>query len=168
MRVAGFVGVDSAPMSLSAEIKRQPNSLPRVILVGRIDESASIDQVLKAVTEDATIDMSQVQSINSIGLMRWVAAFTPLSDRFRLEIERVPYCLAIQANHVSDLFGRAHLKSCSAPYFCPSCKTNNEVGVEARELDASGRPPDRLCPSCGGAMDFDETDGYFAFLSRAK
>lgn len=156
-------------MSLTAEVKRQPNSPLRVALVGRIDESASIDYALKGVTEDATIDLSQVQSINSIGLMRWVATFTPLSDRFRLEIERVPYCLAIQANHVSDLFGRARLKSCSAPYFCPSCKTNSEITVEARELEASGgKPPDRRCPVCAGAMDFDETDGYFAFLSRPK
>src|SRR5687767_1301900 len=118
-------------MGLRAELIRQPGAPLRVRLAGRMDESSGLPVALDGVKEDAIIDLSQIESINSIGLMKWVMAFTPLTDMYRLQVELVPYCLAIQANQVSDLFGRAQLVSCKAPYFCSPCKSNVEVPVTA-------------------------------------
>jgi hypothetical protein len=156
-------------MAFRAQIKRDGQHTT-VTLTGSIDENAPIEAVLtEAIAADTHLNLSQVQRINSIGLSKWIAVFTPLSERHRITIEAVPYCLAVQANQVLDVFGRARVMSALAPYYCPTCKATRDVLVDADAvIETKGEPPLRKCDTCGNALDFDETDVYFGFLSRSK
>lgn len=152
-------------MALSAQVQQRDGKSSIVQLVGSIDEGASLDTVLEVIKGDATLNLSRVQSVNSIGLLRWVQAFVPMTQRHALSVEAVPYCFVIQANLVSDIFGRAALLSCLAPYYCPSCGVSREVLVTAADVKAAqDKAPTKACPTCKSTMDFDEMDGYFAFL----
>ena len=152
-------------MTLKMRVERKGGLLPRVHLSGSIDEHSRLEEVLGAIQEDATLDLSLIDRINSVGLLSWLKWMGVLTKKHRISVEIISYGLAIYAAQLLDLFGSAKVRSCMAPYYCPSCKTNREVPVGAEEVDASkGAPPVKKCPQCASPMDFDEMDQYFAFL----
>lgn len=152
-------------MSLKMRVERQAGALPCVHLIGSIDEHARIEEVLSTIQEESTLDLSQIERINSVGLISWLKWMVHLTSKQRISVNIISYCLTTYANQLLDLFGSAKVKACMAPYYCPSCKTNIEVAVSADDVRASkDEPPPKPCPTCRSPMDFDEMDQYFAFL----
>jgi hypothetical protein len=137
----------------------------RVRLAGSIDEHAELDATFGTLERPAVLDLSKVERVNSLGLLRWVRAIGPLTSRCTVEVEAISYPMCIQANQVSDLFGKALLRSCIAPYFCPKCRAAREALVTREEiLAAEDGVPIKRCEACATPMEFDEVDEYFLFL----
>jgi CheY-like chemotaxis protein len=106
-------------------------------------------------------DMSQVQTINSLGVTRWITfqRTIPLGTSYRYTHCSTAFCA--QAGYVLDFVGRGRIQSLFAPFHCAAC------GYEAeREFDIDavlGGTPLLSCPSCGGELAFDgDPDRYFA------
>lgn len=152
-------------MSLRMQVERQPGVATRVKLVGSIDEHSPFEQIFGEIKEDASLDLSGIDRINSVGLIGWLKWIAQLTRAHRISVEIISYSLTTYANQLVDLFGAAKVRSCMAPYYCPSCNANLEVWVSTDDVRASpGAPPVKQCPRCSSVMDFDEMDQYFAFL----
>jgi hypothetical protein len=152
-------------MSLVVHVERGGAGPARVYLTGTIDERAPIQQILGEIKEDVVLNLSRIERVNSVGLLQWLKHIGPLTRTYRVEVEAISYGLSLQANQLTDLFGKAHVRSCLAPYFCPVCKTNRQVEVTAAEVAAlTSGAPDKPCPECQSSMDFDDLDDFFSFL----
>ncbi len=152
-------------MSLDVNYVREGGGPVRVKFSGAVDEHAKVQELLGAIAENAVLDLAGIDRINSIGLLHWLRGMASLTERHKVSVQSVPYQLSLQANRMLDLFGKAELLSCLAPYFCGTCNSNCEVEVSTQEvLRATGAAPGKRCPTCGAEMDFDEMDEYFTFL----
>ncbi|MCC6747540.1 MAG: anti-sigma factor antagonist [Deltaproteobacteria bacterium] len=138
-------------------------------LAGAIDETCDLEAALASIDRDVVIDVSAVDRMNSVGVHRWITTLDPLSRRHAVTIEACPYPMVLQANVVANFFGAAKVASCLAPYFCTACQQTPMLQLSAEEVgEAGGGPPEKPCPSCGGALTFDELESYFAFLDSAR
>lgn len=152
-------------MSLTSDRTLEPDGSVRVVLRGSIAETVDIAAVFAGIDKPLMIDLSGVTRINSIGLKHWVSAFGPLSKAVHVDIEGVPYAFVMQANCIRNVFGDAAVRSCLAPYFCASCNASRSPVVTLADLEgAGGGIPVKVCEGCNKPMEFDEFDGYFAFL----
>ena len=136
-------------------------------LSGTIDERADLVSIFKSLSGPVTFNLSGVERINSIGILHWITNFAEYTHRFPTVVEQVSYAFAIQANAIANLFGRATIHSCLAPYFCGRCGQCRMSLVTYEDLQASkGQPPERRCSTCDSVMPFDDLDSYFHFLHR--
>jgi hypothetical protein len=149
---------------LQYDIKRDNNSL-KVTLTGVMDEEADLAKVFSSLDGATIFDLGGIDRINSMGIHRWIPLITDLADRHPVTIQRISYPMVLQANTVANLFGKAKLESCLAPYFSPAVRENFMVEVRANEV-VDGAAPTKPCPKTGQPMEFDELDSYFYFLQR--
>jgi len=153
---------------LRVAFEAAPGGVQRVALAGSIDENADLAAVFAQLSGPTIMNLKAVERVNSMGVHRWVPLVSALSAQHRLEIEEISYALVQNANVVANLFGTAIIRSCVAPYFCGSCNENVSVTVTGDEVAKHGfGPPPKPCARCGGALEFDELDGYFHFF-RAR
>jgi hypothetical protein len=152
-------------MPIEVERVTRPDGSVLLTLSGAIDDTADLEQVFKGLPKSVIIDLRSVERINSVGVMRWVAALSHLDSITTVTIEAVPYPMVIQANAIRDLFGHADIRSCMAPYFCSECQTCQTPIVTRAEVVAA-RPdiPQKVCVSCQAVMAFDDIDTYFKFF----
>lgn len=152
--------------SLEAHVTSDPDGPSRVKLTGAIDENADLAGIFASLEGDTVFDMTGVERINSIGVLRWIDEITPFSKKHRVTVENCSYPVVLQANIVANFFGSATIVSCVAPYFCPSCRSPRDFAVKADEISTIDQgAPARTCPSCASEMEFDELDSYFALLA---
>ena len=89
-----------------------------------------------------------------------------LTQKHRVRVESLSYPVALQASCTADLFGRADVYSCTAPYHCTKCRASRVVNVTRDEALAAGETaPIKKCPACSNEMSFDDLDGYFSFFN---
>lgn len=153
-------------MALDVRQEQAADGRPRFFLMGDLDERANVGVVLEGVKGDAVLNLSGIDHINSMGLLLWLRGMAKLTSRHAITVEALSHRLSIQANYVADLFGRANITSCMAPYHCAACGSSLNLEVTAPQLDR-GRPVP-TCPKCSQPMKFDEVDEYFAFLTDPK
>ena len=152
--------------SLRADHRGVVEGKQRLFLIGSIDEKAHIAPLLGRVSADVVINLRQVDRINSIGVHQWIPALAELMRAYAVEVEEVPVPVVMQANFVANLFSGARVRSCLAPFYCSSCHEARTVVVMADEIAADSSTPRKNCPTCKHELEFDELDGYFAFLRR--
>ena len=151
-------------MPLKVQMQSAQNGVPRYVLSGHLDETVQMQKLVGELPQQAVLNLSQVERYNSTGLMHWVKWIRDATRDRDVTIEAISYILVIQANHLLDLFGRADVVSCVAPYFCARCNVNRQVLVAREEIGE--RSPVKQCEQCGTEMDFDDLDEYFAFFRR--
>ncbi len=99
--------------------------------------------------------------------MRTRGSAEELERRRRLAVTRV-----LEGNtpeFVANFLGHGKVTSFYAPYFCPKCKKEANVllSVEAMARASSAKAPTEKCPTCKGAMEFDDIEEeYFSFLEN--
>jgi hypothetical protein len=104
-----------------------------------------------------------------MGVHEWIPHVARLAARARVEIEEISYPMVQNALALSNMFDGADVRSCMAPYFCPSCKEHVTVKVTRDEVEASGtEPPAKRCARCAAPMEFEELDVYFSFFQPRK
>ncbi len=136
-----------------------------VKLEGAMDEESDLKAVFSELDGPTVFDLGAIQRVNSMGIHLWIPLMTELSEKHEVLIERIAYPMVLQANTVANLFGKARVTSCFAPYFSPAVHENFMIEVQSTEV-VDGTAPVKLCPETGEEMEFDELDSYFYFLQR--
>lgn len=138
----------------------------RLFLTGAIDERADVAALFTDLAPEVIVDLAGVDRINSIGIKRWVPVLTTVTATHRVFVEAISYPVALQAGFTANLFGRAEIRSCNAPYYCTGCRSSQTVLVTREEsLGAPGGIPEKSCPTCRMKMSFDDIEAYFAFFT---
>ncbi|MBI3183532.1 MAG: hypothetical protein HYZ28_15450 [Myxococcales bacterium] len=146
-------------------VERSSEGTPTLTLAGSLDEHCNLGADVAEPPAGAVLNLAGIRRINSVGVLHWLKWIKALTEVKEIWVDAVPYNLVVQANHLVDFFGKAKVRSCLVPYYCPRCKTNVEREVKVEEVGPSQAPVKR-CEKCNTEMDFDEVDEYFAFLRR--
>ncbi|MBA3538267.1 MAG: PilZ domain-containing protein [Deltaproteobacteria bacterium] len=137
----------------------------RVVLRGDFTEATRFDELIPALVGRVVFDTAQVTYMNSLGVRAWCEFLRQARIQgYEFHACSVPFIL--QASMVKDVIGRGTVTSFFAPFHCIGCDHQEERLLQsAAILAASFEPPIFKCPSCGGALEFDDLpDRYFAFL----
>jgi DNA-binding response OmpR family regulator/anti-anti-sigma regulatory factor len=137
----------------------------RVVLRGDFTEATRFDELLPAMVGRVVFDMAQVTYFNSLGVRAWCEFLRQARIQgYEFHACSIPFIL--QASMVRDVIGRGTVTSFFAPFHCISCDHQEERLLQSAAILASNlEPPVFKCPSCGGALEFDDLpERYFAFL----
>jgi len=137
----------------------------RVVLRGDFTEATRFDELVPALVGRVVFDVAQVTYMNSLGVRAWCEFLRQARIQgYEFHACSVPFIL--QASMVKDVIGRGTVTSFFAPFHCIGCDHQEERLLQsAAILAASFEPPVFKCPSCGGALEFDDLpERYFAFL----
>ena len=138
----------------------------RVVLRGDFTEATRFDELMPAMVGRVVFDMAQVTYMNSLGVRAWCEFLRQARIQgYEFHACSVPFIL--QASMVRDVIGRGTVTSFFAPFHCIGCDHQEERLLQsAAILAANLEPPVFKCPSCGGALEFDDLpERYFAFLA---
>jgi hypothetical protein len=138
----------------------------RVVLRGDFTEATRFDELLPAMVGRVVFDTAQVTYMNSLGVRAWCEFLRQARIQgYEFHACSVPFIL--QASMVRDVIGRGTVTSFFAPFHCIGCDHQEERLLQSAAILASDlEPPTFKCPSCGGALEFDDLpERYFAFLS---
>jgi CheY-like chemotaxis protein len=137
----------------------------RVVLRGDFTEATRFDDLLPAMVGRVVFDTAQITYMNSLGVRAWCEFLRQARIQgYEFHACSVPFIL--QASMVRDVIGRGTVTSFFAPFHCIGCDHQEERLIQtAAILAANLEPPTFKCPSCGGALEFDDIpERYFAFL----
>lgn len=137
----------------------------RVVLRGDFTEATRFDELTPAMVGRVVFDTAQVTYMNSLGVRAWCEFLRQARIQgYEFHACSVPFIL--QASMVRDVIGRGTVTSFFAPFHCIGCDHQEERLLQSAAILASGlEPPVFKCPSCGGALEFDDLpERYFAFL----
>jgi DNA-binding response OmpR family regulator/anti-anti-sigma regulatory factor len=138
----------------------------RVVLRGDFTEATRFDDLLPAMVGRVVFDTAQVTYMNSLGVRAWCEFLRQARIQgYEFHACSIPFVL--QASMVRDVIGRGTVTSFFAPFHCIGCDHQEERLIQTAALLASNlEPPTFKCPSCGGALEFDDLpERYFAFLA---
>ena len=135
-------------------------------LHGIIDEFADLPKLAEelAAAPSVTIDLGNVQRINSIGVRVWVQLMQKLAGK-SVALVRCAPAIVEQLNTIQNFSGNAQVKSVMLPYSCEPC-------ASAFQLEAAiqGKTPPEVsdtapCPKCGTEGEFDDLpERYLNFV----
>ncbi len=143
-------------------------------IAGVIDEDNELVGLEGKLGAGATVlDLADIERINSCGVRDWVNWLGRIEKTgARLVFVNCSPAIVSQLNLVHNFTANGIVKSFYAPYFCPRCKKEKLLRLEARDLAKSApvsKAPTCRCDECDGVMDFDEMEeSYFAFLNNSK
>jgi DNA-binding response OmpR family regulator len=169
--VAGlaFAQLDPAAYSVLAKLTQwlvvRDGERTRVVLRGDFTEATRFDELIPAMVGRIVFDMAQVTYMNSLGVRAWCEFLRQARIQgYEFHACSVPFIL--QASMVRDVVGRGTVTSFFAPFHCIGCDHQEERLLQSAAILASNlEPPVFKCPSCGGALEFDDLpERYFAFL----
>lgn len=146
-------------------------------LTGTIDEDAQMPPVTAGSFKNVMIDMSEIKSINSIGIREWLKWIQPIAENSKITFEKCPKAIVLQFNMVEGFLpSGANVLSFFVPYFCESCDREDnhlftfgkDISVKAGnvnitfDLKANGKCAKSPCES---EMDVSAAK-YFQFLKK--
>lgn len=165
----GFEALDDRARSVVAKLTQwqvvKDGDRTRVVLRGDFTEATRFDELLPAMVGRVVFDTAQVTYMNSLGVRAWCEFLRQARIQgYEFHACSVPFIL--QASMVRDVIGRGTVTSFFAPFHCIGCDHQEERLLQsAAILAANLEPPVFKCPSCGGALEFDDLpERYFAFL----
>jgi DNA-binding response OmpR family regulator len=137
----------------------------RVVLRGDFTEATRFDELLPAMVGRVVFDVAQVTYMNSLGVRAW-CEFLRMARIQGYEFHACSVPFILQASMVRDVIGRGTVTSFFAPFHCIGCDHQEERLLQSAAILASNLElPVFKCPSCGGALEFDDLpERYFAFL----
>jgi len=164
-----FAALDDRARAMLAKLTQwqvvKDGERTRVVLRGDFTEATRFDELLPAMVGRVVFDTAQVTYMNSLGVRAWCEFLRQARIQgYEFHACSVPFIL--QASMVRDVIGRGTVTSFFAPFHCISCDHQEERLLQsAAILAANLEPPVFKCPSCGGALEFDDLpERYFAFL----
>jgi DNA-binding response OmpR family regulator len=165
----GFEALDARAKSVIAKLTQwqvvKDGERTRVVLRGDFTEATRFDELLPAMVGRVVFDTAQVTYMNSLGVRAWCEFLRQARIQgYEFHACSVPFIL--QASMVRDVIGRGTVTSFFAPFHCIGCDHQEERLLQSAAILANDlEPPTFKCPSCGGALEFDDLpERYFAFL----
>ena len=165
-----FDKLDTSPRAMLARLTQwqvvKDGERIRVVLRGDFTEATRFDELLPAMVGRVVFDTAQVTYMNSLGVRAWCEFLRQARIQgYEFHACSVPFIL--QASMVRDVIGRGTVTSFFAPFHCIGCDHQEERLLQTAAILASNlEPPTFKCPSCGGALEFDDLpERYFAFLA---
>ncbi|MBX3162120.1 MAG: PilZ domain-containing protein [Deltaproteobacteria bacterium] len=144
---------------------RRDGERTRIVLRGDFTEATRFDELMPAMVGRVVFDTAQVTYMNSLGVRAWCEFLRQARIQgYEFHACSIPFIL--QASMVRDVIGRGTVTSFFAPFHCIGCDHQEERLLQSAAILAAGlEPPVFKCPSCGGALEFDDLpERYFAFL----
>ncbi len=164
-----FTALDAAARAMLAKLTQwqvvKDGERTRVVLRGDFTEATRFDELLPAMVGRVVFDVAQVTYMNSLGVRAWCEFLRQARIQgYEFHACSVPFIL--QASMVRDVIGRGTVTSFFAPFHCIGCDHQEERLLQSAAILASNLElPIFKCPSCGGALEFDDLpERYFAFL----
>jgi hypothetical protein len=142
-------------------------------LSGKLDEHAEFESLVSA-PDPLKLNLGKIQSINSIGVRKFLA-FTIARVPKKFEIYECSPDFIANINVIPQMLGTpsdaSQIKSFYVPFSCESCKriestlfdTDKLTYDSKGDIDVGGR----RCVKCGNMMDLDvEKNEFFTFLNH--
>jgi hypothetical protein len=165
----GFDALDARAKAVIAKLTQwqvvKDGERTRVVLRGDFTEATRFDELVPAMVGRVVFDTAQVTYMNSLGVRAWCEFLRKARIQgYEFHACSVPFIL--QASMVRDVIGRGTVTSFFAPFHCIGCDHQEERLLQSAAILANDlEPPVFKCPSCGGALEFDDLpERYFAFL----
>ncbi|MGK3988384.1 FIST N-terminal domain-containing protein [Sorangium sp. So ce136] len=142
-----------------------------VRLAGRMTEAFKGAALARELDGRVLIDLAGVERITSFGVREWLQMIQAAQPRLRaLYLARCSEPVINQLSMIRRFAGGGQVVSFYAPYCCESCGAQFERLVDCAHDAASlaeGKPPEAVCPRCGGAGAFDDdAETYFGFVAQ--
>jgi hypothetical protein len=141
-------------------------------LTGVIDEDSMLAGIFTGLKPHVVVDLRGIVHINSCGIRTWINVMTECTAGRKVEYVNCSPVIVRQFSMISNFGVHGAVVSFMLPYYCPRCDTEHDIGVETREYlrDHPGfDAPAATCPSCAGALEFDDIESkYFFFLSQNR
>lgn len=136
----------------------------RAVLVGRIDDSSPLGEMLPQLPEgQVRLDTDGVTFVNSIGMREWIRLMRTLAARGQpVVLERVADVMMTQMNVIPELRRTVRIASFHAQYACDACGAEDTPVIDAlanADLLRGMRAPTIPCRECGAPTqlaDFPE------------
>jgi anti-anti-sigma regulatory factor len=176
-RAEGFYSAEGRKHTMGSKFGSELSSRDGVTtlkIAGVIDEDNELVGLETKLSSGATVlDLADIERINSCGVRDWVNWLGRIEKNgARVVFVNCSPAIVSQLNLVHNFTANGIVKSFYAPYFCPRCKKEKLLRLEARDLAKTApvvKAPTCRCDECDGVMDFDEMEeSYFAFLNNSK
>jgi anti-anti-sigma regulatory factor len=144
--------------------------LSAVTLIGEMTEETDFRPLVNEIRGDRVeVNLEGITRINSCGVREWINFVNALErDGKAVLLERCAPVVVTQMTHLTNFAGsRGTIGSAMAPYFCPSCESEEKMlvtlGKQQPEL-----PEERPCPACGETMELAEAAELYQALGRRR
>ncbi|WP_437675385.1 FIST N-terminal domain-containing protein [Sorangium sp. So ce131] len=151
--------------------RRRIGEVVVVRLAGRMTEAFKGAALARELDGKVLFDLAGVERITSFGVREWLQMIQAAQPRLRaLYLARCSEPVVHQISMIRRFTGGGQVVSFYAPYACESCSAQFERLVDCAHDAAAlaeGKPPEAVCPRCGGAGAFDDdADTYFGFVAQ--
>ena len=160
------------------EIRTDGQNTEHLVLqfVGAIDELADFPKFPMEGFKSIVLDLTQVKSLNSIGIRNWVIWRKSIPSRVQITFRMVPKPVIDQMNILDGFLPFNSLfESFQVPFYCDSCDlTTTHVFLKGKDFEPSTpdfqgevRTRSHACPECGADTQPDVLESvYFSFLKK--
>ncbi|AUX48448.1 uncharacterized protein SOCE26_099820 [Sorangium cellulosum] len=151
--------------------RRRIGEVVVVRLAGRMTEAFKGAALARELDGKVLFDLAGVERITSFGVREWLQMIQAAQPRVRaIYLARCSEPVIHQISMIRRFAGGGQVVSFFAPYACESCGAQFERLVDCAHDAAAlaeGKPPEAVCPRCGGAGAFDDdAETYFGFVAQ--
>ncbi len=136
-------------------------------LAGPIDEHTeqTLGEALKGIkTLALTLDLAEVDYINSPGVRGWILAMRLCPPGVKPRFERCSIVFMDYRSLVPRMTQGGEIASVLVPYRCDACNKDESLLFAVKDLKKD-QTPSAVCKKCGAAMACDASDGFFDFMA---
>jgi len=146
----------------------QRNGGTWVALVGNLNEASDLTP-LASLPGPITIDLGELDRINSVGVRYWMD-FVSAREKagVALAFERCSPMMVGQITMITRFMGtHSRVTSLLVPYACTKCRAEQLTVLDVASNERA--QPTLVCPKCGSRMDLDDlVETYDEALRRVR
>ena len=137
----------------------------RFFLSGFITEQSDFSPIVTRAKGWVVLDLAGIDRINSGGVGAWLSFINGFSAPPReVILDRCSVPMVHQFSMLSNISGRARVRSVLLPYLCRSCGAEQQLVLDLGAVKTDYKIAEAIeCPNCKGQMEFDDLpDSYLS------